>query len=235
MTWANFQAAVLAFLNRASTDVPTVGSQNLVVICANMAKAEAQRRHYFKMSRTVAYITSSMAGADMTTALFTTPSSSVVVPVRRVEQAWQFSTVSPFYRYKRVPYMTLGDLKFEYGSTTLLDINQSVPTNSNFYVSTDIKWYIQGTSFFLLGVTSPTMQVSVDVCQWMPDYDGSITDFFLTYHFDWMLLKTVDNLNRYLKEDQRTQVAVGDLEKRWMSVTALDENFGEDSFEAGAI
>lgn len=232
MTWADFSAAVLAYMNRTSTDIPMAGAVNLVVVAANMAKTEAQRRHHFKMTRTQAYITSSMTGADLATAVFTTPVSAVVVPVKRIEQVWQFSTVSPYYRSKRIPHMLLGDLKNEYGTTTLNDINQPVPTN--YYANTDIKWYIQGTKFYLLGITTPTMQVQLDVVQWMPDYDATITDFFLTYHFDWMLLKTVDNLNQYLHEDQRSAISQSGLEKRWLSVTAFDENFCEDTFESGS-
>jgi len=235
MTWADFQSSVLAFLNRSSADVPTIGSVNLVVVAANMSKTEAQRRHAFKMSRTVAYISTSMSGADFTTSAFTTPSSAVVVPIRRIEQVWFYTTPTPFYRYKRVPFMTLGDLRYDYETSTLTDINQPLaPTQSPAtYPNFDIRWYVQGTRIFLQGVTVPPISVSMDVMQWMPIYDGTITDFFLTYHFDWMLLKTVQNLNQYLKESERVEVADADLEKRWKSVTALDENFGEDSFESG--
>lgn len=234
MTWADFQSSVLAFLNRSSADIPTIGTVNLVVVAANMSKTEAQRRHAFKMSRTKAYISTSMSGADFTTAAFTTPLSATVVPIRRIEQAWMYANATPYYRYRLIPYMTLGDLKNDYDTSTLVDLNlNSAAMFPSTYPCFDIRWYVQGTMIFLQGVTVPALPISLDVMQWMPQYDGTITDFFLTYHFDWMMLKTVQNLNQYLKESERVEVADSDLERRWKSVTALDENFGEDSFESG--
>lgn len=231
MTWSDFNATVMGYLNRTATDIPMAGSVSLVVVAANMAKAEAQRRHHFKMARTQAYISSSMAGADLMSAAFTTPSSAVVVPVKKVEQVWLFSPSTPFYRTLRVPSMTLGDLKNDYRTNSMSDVFATAPIN---YANSGTRWYIQGTKLYLMGVTTPVVQVALDVVQWMPDYDGTITDFFLSFHLDWMVLKTVDNLNRYLKEDQRTQISNSDLEKRWISVTAFDENYAEDNFEAGA-
>lgn len=235
MTFADFQTTVLAFLNRNSADIPAVGAVNLITVAANAAKLDAQRRHQFKMARMPAFVTTSLGGAALSTATIGPTGTGGAVNVKRVEQAWLYAlSGGTAYRYKRVPYMTLGDLKFEIGSATLPDVAQKDIPYNKVTQNYDMRYWIQGVNIFLLGVVTPGIDLWVDVIPLMPDYTGSNTDFFLDYHWDWLVYATLQHMNQYLKEDQRVSIDNGLMEKKWKSVTAFDENFGEDSLEAGS-
>ena len=235
MTWADFQTTVLAYINRQSADIPTIGSVNLVVVAANMAKNEAQRRHHFKMARVDALISTSVNGADLSTATLVDGVTAVVL--KKVEAAWLYTTSGANkVRYAKIPPTTLGSLNREYVASSITDVNNPPVVNPSPYPpygNINLYWYIKGTAIYLGGAATST-SILLDAIKWMPDYDGSITDFFLTYHTDWMLYKTVDNLQRYLKEDQRVMISQTDLEKRWTSVVNFDENYSDDNFDAGS-
>lgn len=235
MTWSDFTSTVLAFLNRASADIPTIGSTTLLVTSANFAKLEAQRRHSFKMARSVAFASPTIDGVSLST-LCTDPNASPVVSVslKRLEQMWQYTTVANgvtnyYRRTMRIPAMTLGDLKGEYPSTVGFD--PRIPP-VNIQPTMTQEWYIQGTSLYLIGATT-AQPVMCDIVQWLPPYDGTTTDFFLTYHADWLVYATLEHMNQFLKEDQRVPIDEKLMERKWKSVITFDENFAEDNFEAG--
>ena len=74
------------------------------------------------------------------------------------------------------------------------------------------------------GATVP-LEKTLDGCEriledryeaWLDDYvDGSETDFLLDYSFDWLMYRTIFELNFYLKEDERVQLSTGLVKEAW--------------------
>ena len=69
------------------------------------------------------------------------------------------------------------------------------------------------------------MNVRMDVVQWMPDYsDTVVEDFFLVECQDWMLYRSLLELNIFLKEDQRVAIPDALAKESWESVRAWNES-----------
>lgn len=71
--------------------------------------------------------------------------------------------------------------------------------------------------------TGQTKDVYMDVIRWLPDYKNpEDTDFFLDHCEDFMLLRSLVQLNFFLKEDQRVWIAAKALEDSWNTVLKAD-------------
>lgn len=220
MTYAEFATTVTAFMNR--TDL--VGTPNLVMVCANMAKSYAQRKHNFKMARGRAFISSSIDGAELSTATATPGGSAVVI--KKVEAAWLCATSGSNYRKgSRIPFITLGDSKLYYDVTST---DWAPPAGDLTWLPSENRVFIQGTKIFLLSQTT-AQPMLLDCILQVPDYSGATptVDFFLTYHSDWLIAKTLDLLNIYIKDDQRVMISSSRLDDAWTSVISFDEDFAE--------
>lgn len=58
-----------------------------------------------------------------------------------------------------------------------------------------------------------------DVVQWLPDYvDGTETDFLLDFCFDWLMYRTIQELNFYQKEDERVTLSDKVVATAWNAV-----------------
>lgn len=221
MTWNEFQTTVAGFANRTNL----TGTPNMILSCANMAKAYAQRKHNFKMARGRAFLSPSIDGVDVSTATATPGGSAVTV--KKLESAWLYTISGSNYRKStRVPFMTLGDGKNFY------DVQSSdwAPPASQVATPSEQRVFMQGTKVFLLSSES-SQAMMFDAILLLADYTGSNTDFFLTYHSDWLVAKTLDLLNIYLKDDQRVMISQARLDDAWTSVISFDEDFAEGQFD----
>lgn len=232
MTYAQFRNAVCGFANRTDADL-TKNGVDMIAIAANMAKIEAQRRKVFKMSRGSGFIAASDQGTDLITSLFTTPGGTTVLKLRKIEQVWLFATSGALYtRARRIEVINPVDLKMYYPVGNAGELNPQVA----FQDASTLKAYVRGTKLYVLGLNgNTTTTVMVDAFVWLDDYTGINTDFFLTYHSDWLVAKTVDYLNIFLKEDQRVAIAQNKLETAFTSVCSFDDEFAEGSEDAGLL
>jgi hypothetical protein len=63
--------------------------------------------------------------------------------------------------------------------------------------------------------------------QVLPDLAGSETsDFFIDKYQNWLLYATLQNLNGFLKEDQRVAISASLLDKAWAEATFDDSRSG---------
>ncbi len=64
-----------------------------------------------------------------------------------------------------------------------------------------------------------SLNVAFDVIKWMPDFTSdNETSFLLTYCYDFMMFRSIWELNFLLKEDQRFTISSTVLENTWDSV-----------------
>lgn len=232
MTYAQFRNAVCGFANRTEADL-TKNGVDMVAIAANMAKTEAQRRKVFKMARTTAFCAASEQGVDITTSMFTLPAGVVQVKVRLVEQPWLYAANGANYtRARRIEMMNTTDVKLYYPVGNAGELNPLVVYQD----ANTLKAFVRGKKLYVLGLNgSTTTNIMVDIIAWMDDYSGINTDFFLDYHSDWLVAKTVDYLNIFLKEDQRVAIAQGKLESAFTAVCSFDDEFAGGNDDAGSL
>ena len=71
--------------------------------------------------------------------------------------------------------------------------------------------------------TSP-FPVFLDVVSWLPIYvTGTENDFLLDNAFDWMMYRTLYELNLYLKEDERIPINAKFMEDGWQSIVTWND------------
>lgn len=208
------------------TDLASSSGQDMILRAANMAKTYAQRKHNFKMARGRAFMSTSVDGADVSTAKDAPAGAAVVI--KKIESAWFYQTSGALYRKSsRIPFMTLGDGK------NYFDVNNSdwaPPAGQINSVPTENRIFMQGTKVYLLAYAT-SQPIMLDAILYLADYTGSNSDFFLTFHSDWLVAKTLDILNIYVKDDQRVMISNSRLEDAWTSVISFDEDFAEGQFD----
>ena len=60
------------------------------------------------------------------------------------------------------------------------------------------------------------LTIAADVLAWLPDYvDGTEEDFVLDFCFDWLMYRTIQELNFFLKEDERVQLSTKMVQEAW--------------------
>lgn len=221
MNWATFTDSVKGFVNRTGTDL-TQGSTDMILTAANMAKTFAQRKRVFHMARDTAFLAASDLGTAISDAK-DAPGSGSAVAIRKIEQAYMYGVNGTSnVRARRVRFISLQDVRLYYPIATANELNPQLISLD----PAEIAAYIKGTKMYSLGLSSASgLYFWLDVVKWMPDYTGSNTDFFLDYHSDWLIAKTCDFLNIYLKEDQRVAISQAKLDEAWRSVCAFDEEF----------
>ena len=227
MTYANFKLDIAAFMNRTSTAL-TIGGRDMILAASNMALAEAQRRHNFKQNRTIGFVSTSLSGANLSD-LKTTPGGATAIVPKVVEAAWFYTTVSSsYYRTDRIPFMTTGDQKLYFPAGTVSSM--LTPSSPPRYVPQNLAAWIQGGKIYITGTTT-AQAIMVDVIKWLDDFDGTNTNFLLTYGYDWLVLKTLDYLNFLIKDDQRYAVSQRRLDDAWTALIAWDEDYAERAFD----
>jgi hypothetical protein len=96
--------------------------------------------------------------------------------------------------------------------------------------------YLEGVE-----VTAEPVQVICDTLHWLPPYADppplpqppsdwiGRTDFFINYCTDWMLYRSIQELNLFLKEDQRQPISVRMVEDAWETVKTWNADLATTS------
>jgi hypothetical protein len=214
MTFVNFKSLVAAYLNRKVTDF-TVNGVDVIGDAVNDAKRVAQREHDFVKNRAMGFVTLSKSGVDLST-FKATPGGSAL-SVKKVLSVWLYDTTGGVYtRTAQMEPLASGELGYMLPGSIVPGFITPSSTSARYF-------YQVGTKLYCTGVD--TLDVMCEVVITQPDYSGaSDEDFFLVDYKDWMLLKTVEQLNFFLKEDQRVQISQGAMAARWDSVMKQENN-----------
>lgn len=228
MTITQFKELVLDYMSREAGvyDVDSVTKIDKVLNAANLAKLYAQRQCSFELAKTSLKLSVARDGSSLLTTA-TPLAGGSAVGVRRVIDA--FLLDGSVYR----PIRVVSKEQITSKAT------QSVPRDSTIISSS----FNCETYFFRWGQNvgldpfpsseSPVM-VYLDVVQWMPAYSGAVTtDFFLEECQDWMLFRTIQILNSFLKEDRRVQITAAIVDDAWRSVVQWNESltFGKGDLD----
>lgn len=201
MKLANFKSRVAAYLNRVASSFVSNGVDNLLE-AINDARRSAQLRYDFNWLRKSGFITVPVAGTDWVVGVRTTPGGATPLRLKNIQEVWTYTgTSAPYLKNER---WTLGN-----GSGDVWDF----PTP---------RARVQGPQLFIDGATTSS-SVMVIGPEWKVDLvDGNTDDFFLEYGTTWLLYQTIQNLNLYLKEDSRVQIADAVVQRAWVDFCAWD-------------
>ena len=217
MNVANFKKLVAGYVNRDAASF-VVNGVDLLLEAINQAKLAAQREHDFFVMRSYGFIQTSQAGADFTTSVYPTPTITTALNVKRIRRVFTYATSGSVY-IKNARYRLLSEE----------DWDQQLPvidtTNLNIYSDTRLMVYLSGTNLYITN-TSTLSWVYLTIFKILPDYvDADVGDFFTINGRDWLLLKSIQMLNFYLKEDQRVGISNSALQDRWNSLLTLDNSY----------
>lgn len=214
MTFVNFKSLVAAYLNRKVSDF-TVNGVDVIGDAVNDAKRVAQREHDFVKNRAMGFITLTKSGVEISS-FKATPGGSAL-SVKKLLSVWLYDTTDGVYTRKaQMEPLASSELGYMLPGSVVGGFVTSAQLTAQYF-------YQVGTKVYCTGADSIDVMCEVVITQ--PDYaSDSAEDFFLTDYKDWMLLKTVEQLNFFLKEDQRVQISQGAMAARWDSVMKQENN-----------
>lgn len=224
MAFKEFKIQLAAYMGREAGAFQR-GTVNLLDRAVNMARKHAEREHNFEYSRTAVKVNVSLTlGGTLSTAV-DFDDGVTIVPVKRIERA--FLSLSDGSGY--VP-IELGSrmkqqerLKRSYSGMYNLEAFSRMPQVPGYSLQQQAnKIYLNpGGSAAYNGVT--TVTVALDVIRWQDDYSlDADTDFILEHCEDWLLFRSIFELNFFLKEDERVPVSASALKEAWESVVKWD-------------
>lgn len=208
MNITEFKQLVAGYANRSVASFVRDDGTDILLIAINEAKREGQLEYDFNATLVDGYITTSVDGAELATTV-TTYGGATTIDVKKLLRVWQCSGTGK--RIKEIP------LQFQ-------SIEARLRPSEEEEAITAKRAYQRGTKLFVTGYDQTTFLV--EVVKWMPDYDAVTvtTDFFITRYISWMKLRSLYQLNFYLKEDQRVNITQAALREAWDKVTALENN-----------
>jgi len=209
MNITEFKALVAGYANRSVASFVRDDGTDILLIAINEAKREGQLEHDFAATLVDGFITTGVDGAELSTTV-TTYGGATALDVKKLLRVWQCGGTGK--RLKEIP------LQFQGVESRLR------PSEDEEDITAKRAWQ-RGTKLFVSGFGVTTFLI--EVAKWMPDYDASVvtTDFFITRYITWMKLRSLYQLNFYLKEDQRVNITQAALREAWDKVMALENNF----------
>jgi len=202
MNYTDFKNLVAAYMNRTAGSF-VVGSIDILDNAINRAKRDGQLVHKFDSLRTEGYLLTGREGAAIS-GMKTTKGGATALAVNMVVRGWELDDDG-------AKYMVLDPTTMEQEDRVSLD-------------TSIVRWYQKGDKLYVTGYENPTWFL-FDVYKWLPDYSGThTTDIFTEYYDSWLLLRSVYNLNFFLKEDQRVQISMGALQDAWNGVLGRENN-----------
>jgi len=227
MTYGNFKKFVLAYVKRTAAHL-TVDSIDCLGVAINSARKYSERLVDFEVNRVRAKVVIDLANGTDVSAITTTaggPISVKTIKAATVSYSEDLdipldliSRAAHLNRTKRTLDASLRDVKATEEDYIEVPSLSLVRLGTLLYLSPNT-----ASSYSATPTTATTVTVGLDVIKWLPDYSAdNDTDWFLTDCYDYMVFRTVQMINAFLKEDVRIPINVKLLDESWRSVKILD-------------
>lgn len=221
MTIADLRVQIAAYANREQAEFVR-GGADLLLLAINRAKLAAQRSHDFEFLRDRLTVTvNSATGVPY-------PTSPLL---KKVERAFLNLTPEPILIEFASRHSTVVT---NYREVNQIDYAAESARLAAADPASKISLYMQGLTLRLMPfptVAFPFGDASVllDVIVWSPDYVAPAeTDFFLIYGPDFMMYRSVMELNKYLKQPEKIQLAAESVTESWTSFVMWDRSLCSD-------
>lgn len=206
----------------------TVDSLDCLAVAINSARKFSERLRDFENNRVEAKVTVNLTTGALISAI--TDLSGNALSVKTIKSAgvpYGTDSIMPIALLSRDAH--LGRLSREFASTpTAPQASEqgTIEMSEISLVRMGQKIYLSPNDPQTYGDNvSTTVVVYMDVIKFLPDYSGdSDSDFFLEHCYDYLVLRTVQQLNAFLKEDQRLPFSTKLMEEAWRSVVEWDNN-----------
>lgn len=247
LTYGDHRDKVCAYMTRDPGVFVTPGGRDLVLAATNDARHWAVQMVNFEYCRAIASLTLALnAATPLSSAVYwgtTTP-----ISINFVEQPY-IVAAGAVSIYSGIPikwYTRSKDAFFSYLDrqatpplvpigTPLIPVDPTLQApmlelalfqvGPNVYPSAAFVQQFPGVN---------TTQIGLDVYDFLPDYvNANDTDFFLTFCSNWLMYRTIYQLNMFLKEDQRVGLSAKVLDDAWTGVQAWNNRIEQqksDSF-----
>jgi hypothetical protein len=232
-TITTLKKAIAAFTRRSEASFVVDSNDNLLQ-AINNAKDFAQREVDFEFSLVTAYkdvpdVTlatswTSMkldpAGTDFTVKKIKKARIGIVngtgtAPIRLMSRAAYLEEQQRLYGI-----VTSNDAR--YGGTDTSERLSQIPISC---VQIGENFFIYPADVDALGALT-NLRIYFDAIKWIPDFTtGSDTSFLLDYGFDFMLFRSIFELNFLLKEEQRFNVSMTILNSSWDNFRLWNSTF----------
>jgi len=227
MTVADLRAAVCGFMRRKSDDFK-VGDFDICLRAMNNARLYAERLIDFELARqqvVVPRVSITDGGSLDTAYLYGGDPVADVVRVKKIKKvflAYSFGDGTyPVPFIGRDAYVNR--VRMRYDKTDLED-----PVDV-----TDLPVVVSqmGRTIFVspaLKCDGGTVDIYLDAICWLDDYtstdEDQQTDFLLDYCFDWLMYRSIFELNFFLKEDERVALSSELVADAWNAVIRWNGN-----------
>jgi len=226
-TFADLKRAVVAYVNRDELSLVR-GGFNCLENAINDAKMWAQRTHIFEKANVEITVpdVNLTSGADLSTAVLRGTTTAVLV--RALKHAWLPAASGtgevPLEIISRDQWVNEQKRRFDRVLTSRREDWTSTTSDGKALevVYNGTKIHLSTANTEALNGASDT-DIHFDAVRWFDVYENDTdTDFLLQYAFDFLLMRTVFQLNFYLKEDQRVPVNAEAMNDAWLSVIRWD-------------
>ena len=184
----------------------TEGGQDMVATAINSALTHIQRKRDFEWNKDTIQVHCNPTGNIMTQAVSTTTNKPVVI--KRINIAYGNND----------PGLT-GGAKVDYLSRT----SQSSVATYGSGCCTSTKVIHAGCNVHMVPPPADNYKLYFEAVLWLPKLEhDSDTNFILLYGYDYMLYRSLQELNFYIKEDQRFEINMVLLREAANSLMAWD-------------
>jgi hypothetical protein len=226
-TILNLKQAIAAFTRRSITSFQSAEGDSLLV-AINHAKDFAQRGVDFERAMTKVQVTvPDMTVGGLLSTAKRLPDNLTPVQIKTVRYAFlpnaERTLYVPVNIYSRSTYVDMLRRRSNPSAYSLqeresdqLALRQDMPLGVVLFG--DDQFEVTPINSSLLGNLA-AYPVQFDVIEWLPDFtQDTDSSFLLTYCFDFMMFRSIMELNYLLKEDQRFSVSTTILGNAWESV-----------------
>jgi hypothetical protein len=228
MNLGTFRSMLAGYIGREPGTFVSHGI-NMLDRAVNQARKYAERRHRFECARDSVVIRGlSLADGGLLSSAVSLSEQGRRVSVRTIERAFlPFDDGSGQFQvevWSRDADMR--DTGRQFAGLSSTDPRQVPISQRNTgpfrLVRSNDRVYLSPRD---ANTSATTRDVYMDVVMWLPDYvKDHDTDFFLQHCEDFMLLRSVYQLNFMLKEDQRVTISAGAMAEAWETVLAVDND-----------
>lgn len=213
------------------------GTPDKMLFAINNARRRIEREVNFEYAKTVVkLVVDPVLGGDLSAAVDFIDGTTVV-PVKKVIRAFRLVSDGSDYYY---PLNIVSDKGEDNDYRRQLDLRMMGTThgptyNPHGHVSQDVFVEQQGTLLFATPRQPSPTTLKIKVYKWLTPYrlpagedDGFTDDWMLQYCRDYLLYKTIDELNIFEREDQRVPISNAKMNDARISVIAWDSDLLSD-------
>lgn len=206
-TFYDLKQVVLGCISRINSSFNT-GTNNFVDIAINNAVIYAQRRVDFEWNKGIVKIAANPYGSIM----IAQDSEGQAVQVKRIIKA--FGVSEPNDNSHSIPYLS-----------RVGQIADNTNRREQHMTCTGPKVIHEGMRVSLVPAPEGAHDLWFYAVKWMPRLTkGEDTNFLFTYAFDWLMYRSILELNFFIKEEERFPVTQRMLDDAWNTVVAWDAN-----------